>query len=120
MKDDLEQATKLLEKLQQMMEPAVRTAYDSAIQVVQMNAVSNLVAGVICLLAVYLTVRNVPNEKIEKWLESNDFIPSIGVLCLCILSGVVFVIGVVTLLSPWNWVAVFNPELALARKLLGL
>ena len=121
-------AIELLDKLEALATQYTPEVIGAAEAAVRVTAISHLVYGVAGLLAAYgagvLSVK-LTRYFVRKENESdgwNDW--SFGYIMSSIggvIAGTIFALAsVFRLLDLWNWVAIFNPQLALAHKILGL
>ena len=121
-------SVELLDKFEALATQYTPEVIDAAEAAVRVTAISNLVYGVIaiatacgtCFLATKATSFFIKRrEEDGPWSDWE-----IGIVLSAIIgvvSGTVFTLsGVTGLFSLWNWVAIFNPQLALAHKILGL
>jgi len=121
MTDATQKATELLDKLTTLAEKYAPQVYQTAIDVVQVQAIGEICLSLLCLLVLYLSW-----QKILKLYKQGFFDDTDEAACVisCVLGlSMTFVIGLFSLFSLcdiWNWVALFNPDLALAHKILNI
>jgi len=91
-------------------------AAEAALTVVQIAAIAELAFGFVCLLSAPFIVRKFINYVQTQPLdESHEFIFSL-ILGLGSILSVAF--GAANVLSIYNWLAAFNPVLALIYKVM--
>ena len=117
--DNLEtKAVELLTKLEQLAPEAM----DTMIEVLRITAVSNIVMAVIGILASIFIISKMRDIfKIYEEIPSKyDAFVDIGLAIGGGTAVILMVIGAFTLFNPWTYIALYNPELVLARQMLGL
>ncbi len=119
-----EKAVELLDRLDNLVTQYAPEVYDTAVEVVRMSGLTEIVWGVfgICFVIVAFFIvkwlwRVTQRDEVATDIETG-FIVLGCVLTLVLIFGGIIHLG--NLLHLWNWVAVFDPELALARKVLHL
>ena len=126
---DLEtKAVDILDKLDALTTQYAPDVIDKAVHAVAITGISNLVyaiAGVFALcmawyvtkkLTVFFIKRKEKDGYYSAWEVGYILSYSIG-LIVCVTLGLS---SVFSILDVWNWVAIFNPELAMAHRVLGL
>ena len=145
MSDNLEASTaKALDKLTTATEAVVAKlgtlaekygpeAIDAGLSVVRIGGVAAVVSGTAVGVAAYLAfkfgrsvfvVGQLINREWQKpstpaSAPSGDFQMLVGVVLLA-ASGGGLLFAVISVANVWNWVAIFEPKLWIAKKLLGL
>ena len=121
-------AVDILDKLEAITTQYAPDVVDKAVQSVAVTGISNLVWGLVGFAALYFTwfaTKRLVSFFVRK-KESGGYWSDwqIGyVLSFVVGAFVCFVLAlssVWTVFDVWNWVAIFNPELAMAHKILGL
>ena len=126
---DLEvKAVEILDKLDSLVTQYTPDIIEGATSVVQISAVGDLVQGLFMTLGacflVWLTYKSAMyfEKKKKEGAPYNSW--EIGIFLSYIVGGFIsFVLvtaGIGAILEIWNWVAIWNPKLALAHKVLGL
>ncbi|MHB1644671.1 MAG: hypothetical protein ACYCS8_18800 [Acidithiobacillus sp.] len=124
--------------------PATEVAWKTAVSVYQVNAISNLVQGLVGLIiftfimlafrSIYFVKRRIPNESIRDKFERNtgcdtwtlwqkaDYLNlETAVAVFSLILGVIALVafGVsLQLLSVWNWLSLFHPQLYAAHEIM--
>lgn len=101
---------------------------EKATAAVSVTAIGNLVGGLSGLVAVYAVwwlTKNCAtycrNKKQDgRWANDWDIGWIISFVIGGVSGGCIAIISLFELIDIWNWVAVFNPQLALAHQVLGL
>jgi len=126
---DLEsKAVDILDKLEALTTQYTPEVIEKAVQAVSVSGVASIVEALLGLVVAYglfLATKNLGAffmKKKEEDGDSSDW--EIGYCLTYFIGGVATLITVlaslIVLFSVWNWVAIFNPELAIAHKILGL
>ncbi len=93
---------------------------NAALTVVQINAAQSLVIAVLflgVLIYAYPKLKKTGPLMAKQWNDDNPkFFIGFAFGIVTIFSGI---IGVVKMLNVWTWIAVFEPKLVIARKLLA-
>ena len=123
-----EKAVELLDKLDSLATQYTPEVIDGATSAVTVTAIGELIWGVIGLLSAYLIFR--AGKSLTAFLvkkKEEDGYWSMWEIGFGMSSGItIFACTILTLTSVfglfniWNWVAIYNPELALAHRILGL
>lgn len=108
----------ILEKLERMTEQFAPEVIDLAVNTVRFGAIGELIIltvfTVLCALALYKYL-----NPLLDYFRSGD-LQQWGCAATMIISAA-WIINVFKIyFNEWIWIAVFNPELALAHKILGL
>ena len=124
-----EKIVSILDQLEALAKQYSPEVLDSAIDVVRMTGVSTILEGFIwglaaigCFfLAKYLVIFLSKKEKEGKYEDGPWELFKI----LCFIVGAVFVIIFTiacfgNVFDTWSWIAIFDPKLALAKKVLML
>lgn len=125
----LEQKTvELLDKLDKLATQYTPEVVDSAVSAVQITAINNLIYGVVglfCAVICWWLAVNFSKFCRKKKQEGGwgcdweiSFALSFyvgGMVC-----SIIAIISIWDLFNLWNWIAIYNPKLALAHRLLGL
>lgn len=131
MSKELEQkAVELLDKLELLATEYTPEVYNAAASVVQINALSELVWGfgaIFFIVFAYFGVKTIW-DFICKMKKDDKDPNGVGVdVGFVIITGIISLIAAIAgavnlgeLIQVWNWVALINPELGLAHKILGM
>ena len=124
-----EKIVSILDQLEALAKQYSPEVLDSAIDVVRMTGVSTILEGFICglaaigcfFLAKHLVIFLSKKEKEGKYEDGPWELFKI----LCFIVGAVFVIiftiaCFANVFDTWSWIAIFDPKLALAKKVLML
>ena len=126
---DLEQKTvEILDKLDALATQYTPEVVDGAIAAVQVTGVGNIIwglAGAVCAYLCWWLSRNFTQYARKKKQEDGymsdwELGIAIGFGAGIFFTGLMAMLSVVYLFDIWNWVAIFNPKLALAHRILGL
>jgi hypothetical protein len=114
-----EKVVEYLEKLDKLATELAPQGYDMALQVVQINAVQSLVVGFIGLVIAIFCAR------VVWWALTSEDIGYSSAPAFAALLGVIGCLGgmlafTINVLSVWNWIGLFHPELYLAKQLMGM
>ena len=129
MSKDIETKTvELLDKLDALATQYTPEVIDGATTAVTVTAFGNLLYGLLGLLACYglwWLAKNATEycrkKKDDGGFMSNWEIPlAISFMGGGVACGALAVSSVFALFDLWNWVAIFNPQLAMAHRVLGL
>ena len=127
--ETLEQkAVELLDKLEVLATKYTPEAIDAAASAVTVTAAGNLllgIAGIGAAIFAWWVTKNFATYCRSKyqedgWASDWDLGWRFGLGIGGIISGILALISVPYLFDVWNWVALFNPKLALAHRILGL
>jgi hypothetical protein len=125
---NLEQKTvEILDKLDAAISHYSPQVYDAAVAAVQVSAIGELIIGFFFLIPLVFSVKfaRVANsyfiaknesERFEGW----DTIQVCVAVVYAIIYAICLIVAINHILDAWNWVAIFNPKLALAHKIMGL
>ncbi len=121
-------AVDILNKLESITTEYAPEVTDAAIAAVQVTAVSELVFGVVAMLGGFLTIRiaksfsNYARTRKDEggYMSDWDFGVVVSNLIGVVVGAIFFLTGIGELFNVWNYVALYNPELAMAHRLLGL
>ena len=118
-----EKALELLNRFDDLAVQYTPEVIDAAIEVVRFNGLSEIFQGVVGLLVFWFAGR-ASFRLIRKEMVADIHEFNIGDTVFGIFVGIAAVIGLIEamsgLLDTWNWVAIFNPKLVLAKQVLGL
>lgn len=98
---------------------------DSALWVVRINGINNILSNVLGVVLAAGTVWVCWHYGLKEWRAHDDkentnpaiiMSTSFGIL----FGSIIFIICASSVLNIWHWVAIFEPRLWIARKLLGL
>jgi len=126
---DLEtKAVDILDKLDALTTQYAPDVVDKTIQAVVITGISNLVYALVGFLAMYGSwyATKKMTAFCIKQKEKNGYMSDWETCCILanVIGGsVCFAFAMVSirmLFDVWNWIAIFNPELALAHRVLGL
>lgn len=116
------------DKLVQFMETLKQPVTEAALEAARMEAYSNLVSNLFCLgmgtllcyMAWVLYKKYLGTDKSTYSNEDRTMTYALG--CgVSILLGFLFVaIAITGLIDPWLWSTIYNPELWVAKQVLGL
>lgn len=127
--ETLEQkAVDLLEKLEALATQYTPGVFDAATAAVTVTAFGNLLSGFVGIGAAFFTLWVTKNfatfcrrKRDEKgWMSDWDIGWTLGLGVGSITSTVLALCAIPALFNVWNWVALVNPKLALAHRVLGL
>lgn len=118
----------IFEKLEELVKQFQPEALDKAVNILQINAVNNIVISllIISLTALLLIVLWKKQGEITEHLDIEKCNTMVAGLCTAaIVLGIMFsiilsIVSLCSLLDIWNWIGIFNPKLALAKKILGM
>lgn len=123
---DLEQKTvEILDKLDALATQYAPEVVDSAIGIMQVSGASKIILGLLGLCFVCAIAFSVckgvkycakKQEENREWEAGAPIIITLGV----IFSVGILIASLTALLNVWNWVAMFDPKLALAQRIMGL
>ena len=119
--DATQKAVELLDKLTALSEKYAPKVYETALTVVQVQAVGELVLSATCLIFMYWLVKKALKLKAQNFFDEYD--EALTVVTVIFVGSAIIVTSVLSLcclFDVWNWIAVFNPELALANKVLNI
>lgn len=123
-----QRAVELLDKLDSIATQYAPDVINSAIKVVQVNGLLYIFYGILCIIGCFICV-SVTKKLVNTFTElkksggyRSDWEVGIAVsygagaavtivLAICSIRG---------LCNVWNWIAIFDPKLALANKLFGM
>ena len=121
MTDATQKAVELLDKLTALSEKYAPEVYETALTVVQVQAVSELVLSATCLIFIYWLVQKALKLKAQDFFDEYD--EALTVMATIIVGSAIVVTSVFSLcclFDAWNWIALFDPKLALANKVLNI
>ena len=121
MTDETQKAVEFLDKLTALSEKYAPKIYETALTVVQVQAVGELVLSATCLIFMYWLVKKALKLKAQDFFDEYD--EDLTDMAIIIVGSAIVVTSVCSLcclFDVWNWIAVFNPELALANKVLNI
>ena len=88
---------------------------EATLLVVRIDGVQNIVTGLICAVLAFLSAK-----ACVKWLKASDgddvYIPLIASALITAL--VTTQVDFFNLIDVWNWVAIFEPKLYLAKQII--
>lgn len=125
--DNLEQkAVDLLNKIESLAVDYTPDVYQMAVNVVQAQGIVLIVEGFIYGLAAFVFALISKKsyvfcrKKHDKAGDYSDWDMAgffIALMCAA-LAGILMLVSIFNVFDMWNWVAVFNPELALAKEII--
>ncbi len=117
MKDLESKAVELLTKFDDLATQYAPDVIDAALNVVVINGLSSIITSLSLFFAVWLLYKflKVKIDGIED--EVGKFI---GIVFFWLLLFSMSSAAFARITEIWNWIAIFDPKLALAHKLLGL
>lgn len=127
MSDIENKAIELMDKLENLATSYAPDVIDSAMSAVKVSAIQELIWGVVFIflsvavsIAAYKIFFHCEKKKKERPYSEWD----VGLVLAPVLGSCVVIpfalYAVNCFLDIWNWVALVNPKLALAHKVLGL
>lgn len=121
---DLEQkAVELLTRFETLAEQTTPEVIDAALTAVRISAFGHLTTASV-IAGASGTIAALSYQVVRKQLALDSYEQSDGkIIASCValvFSLVPFGVAVADLTNVWHWVAMFEPKLALAHKLLGL
>lgn len=126
---DLEsKAVEILDRLDAVVTQYTPEVANAAIEAVRITCIGNAVVGCLCILfTAFLCIKVWPKiyNKYKDYMNNHPYSDAdMGFAIFNVhFIGVLIVVNIATVfhvLDIWNWVGIFNPELALAHKLTGL
>ena len=124
-----EKIVSILDQLEALAKQYSPEVLDSAIDVVRMTGISNILEGVICglasagcfFLSLYLFRFFSVKEKEEQSLDAPWELFKVMIVIFGAVSVIIFTTACfVNVFDAWSWIAIFDPKLALAKKVLML
>lgn len=116
-------------KLEQIMQAKAPAAWETALAVVRIDAAGKIVVGIIAVSLAFFLIRQairwfvnygeITREKGERYRNDEEFKYMIGGIISGGLGGIATKVGFFSLVAPWTWVALFRPELVIAKQILG-
>lgn len=123
-----QKAVEILDKLDSIATQHAPDVINSAIKVVQVDGVSHIFYGIIGIIGCFTCVivakklANKCTELKKSGGYNSDW--EVGIAVSYILGTVVTIVlaicSIIELFDVWNWIAMFNPKIALANKLFGM
>ena len=125
---ELENKTvEILDKFDALATQYTPAVIDGAVTAVQVTAIGDLARGIFglaCAFATWWLSKNFSQyarkEKTDDYMSDWEIGIAIGMGAGILSSGIIAVTSVALLFDIWNWVAIWNPELATAHRVLGL
>ena len=123
-----QKAVELLDKLDALATKYTPEVIDAATSAVTVTALGNILSGLVGIGAAifaWWVTKNFATycrrkKQEEDWMSDWEIGWALGLGVGGITSGIVALYSVWSLFDVWNWVALFNPKLALAHRILGL
>lgn len=120
MTENLEnKAVEMIGKLESLTAELAPKVVDAALTITSLDAASGLLGSLICLL-VAIAALYAPRKWLKDGLAKYDDLPY---LMYAIFAGLLLLGASVAFacnwFSLWTWVAIFNPELAIAHRVFG-
>ena len=119
-----EKAVKFIEKLENLTTQYAPEIIDNVLTMVQLDGVTAIILGLLGIFSFILSIIisiMIYKKKKEENNWGNFFAQEIVILIIigfnCIFS-ILCIFGFVTILNVWNWVAIWNPKLALVHTIL--
>lgn len=116
-------AEDMLDKLNSVMTEYAPVVKDSAVEMMRINAVGELVvaflviATFMCVMMGLYSKRKFIKDRFKSY-DDNSIVVVVVVIVIT-LTGLAYSISAIAMmLNHWNWIALFDPELALAHKIL--
>jgi len=126
---DLEsKAVDILNKMEALTTQYAPDVTEAAFMAVRVSGIGNLISCVAMILlgsiAILLSIKfkefcDKKNEECE-YASDWDFIGGLIFIAGACIGGLSALLGAICLFDIWMWTAIFNPELAMAHKILGL
>lgn len=107
-------SVELLEKFENFAINFSQEAIDVSMTVIQVNALNTLWISCFVLVTMIIIMR-----YSYKYTKSDDEIKLVAGTSIFIFCCVIVIFLMTILLDMWTWIALFNPKLALAHKLLN-
>ena len=122
-----EKSIELISKFETLTEEFAPDVLNLTIGVVKTLGVNSIFTGILCICASYIPyLITIKLYNFFKILKDKDGIYSnweVGMFISGLVGGVftfiLFIRGITAILNLWNWIAIFNPKLALAYKILN-
>ena len=123
-----QKAVDILDKLENLATQYTPEVIDAATSAVTVTALGNILSGIVGIGAAIFALWVTKNfakycrrkRQEEGWMSDWEIGWALGLGVGGITSGLIALISVWSLFDVWNWVALFNPKLALAHRVLGL
>jgi hypothetical protein len=121
-----EKTVDLLDKLELLVTNYSPEVFDTAVAIVKIDAISALSVSTIILIICILAVKGIIVLRVfcdKKYKEADsamsdwDLVRDISTLVLAFIVLLTVISCLSSILHVWNWIALFNPELALAHNL---
>lgn len=124
MSDLQDKALELLERFETLAVEFTPKVIDAAVDVTMVNGMQQLLTSVILLIVSVLSYKccKFNYTKFDTCDIDSGGALAYSVVCIvcCAICIILPIIAVPLLFDVWNWVALFNPELALARQIMGM
>lgn len=126
MNEITEQVVGLLTRIEAGILDVAPEALDLAVNVVRLDAVGELIVGfvtlVIGIVSVFWGIKLLNQYKgsVDKYGFGGDDFKQISGIVLLTFSSIPLINFMVAWFDIWNWVALFSPEFALAKQILGM
>ena len=127
--DSLEQkAVDILDKLEKLTTQYAPEVLDAAASAVRVTGIGNIITGIGSMVSAAIVIwiaknfANICRKKKEEEGYMSEWELGMGLSLAVggITGSVLSIVFLFRLLNIWNWIAIFNPKLALAHKILGL
>ena len=121
MTDETQKAIELLDKLAILAEKYTPQVYQTAVNVVQIQAMGKLCLSALFLLVLYFSCQKILKLHKQGFFDDKDEAACV-ISCIFGISAalVTGAYSLANLFDVWNWVALFKPDLALAYKILNI
>ena len=120
-----QKAVEILDKLDAITTQYAPDVINSVIKVVQVTGLSRIFYGIIGCFICVIVAKKLANKRTElKKMDGYNSDCEVRVVVSYILGVVVIIVlticSIFELCDVWNWIAMFDPKLALANKLFGM
>jgi len=121
MTDETQKAVELLDKLATLAEKYTPQVYQTAVNVVQIQAIGELCLSALFLFVLYFSCKSVLKLHKQGFFDDIDEAACV-ISCIFGISAALATgaYSLSNLFDVWNWVALFKPDLALAYKILNI
>lgn len=110
------QIATILERLNQVITDHGTEAMDLALWSIRLDAILNLLFSFLFMLTTILVFKWY--KQYMAWDKRNESTDFLGLICM-VFYAIALVMVTTTIMNPRNWIAVYDPQLALARGLMS-
>ena len=122
-----EKAVDILNQMEALTKQFAPDVVDAGMEVTRLNGIASVVAGVVMLICAYPVYTQAvrlflffKKKKEEDGYMSDWEMGSVAVsICAPVVIILLVIFGAALVFDVWNWVAIFNPKLALAKSIMG-